>query len=71
MMVDDVDYVTRSRPTVGGEDHASDLFIGNLDDLWANWKTPGAGPQQVNLDGTKPRREPWPVDRHQLLLWLL
>jgi hypothetical protein len=31
----------------------------------------GAGPQQVNLDGTKPRREPWPVDRHQLPLWLL
>lgn len=69
-MAGHIDHVTRARPTNGGEEHATDLYLSNLDDVWPHWKAPGGGPQQINLDGTRPRYEPWPDELHQLLLWL-
>ncbi|WP_407686008.1 hypothetical protein [Mycobacterium sp. HUMS_1102779] len=55
----------------GGEDHASDLYIANLDEIWPQWRGRG-GVEVIKLDGSpNPRREPWPTDPIELLLWLV
>ncbi|BCO47755.1 hypothetical protein [Mycobacterium intracellulare] len=55
-----------------GEDHASDLFLKNLDDLWPGWRKGQARDgQRINIDGTPTRNEPWPADPTALLLWLV
>ncbi|MDP7731507.1 hypothetical protein [Mycobacterium sp. TY813] len=64
------DLVQRSRPSQGGEEHASDLYIKNLDDLWPEWRTGGSAMQITRVDGSKPRYEPWPAEQPRLLLWL-
>ena len=67
-----VDYVIAARPPAGGEDHASDLYLRNLDELWPSWRNPGQrGEGVIHIDGTPHRYEPWPTDRVQLLLWLV
>ncbi|GAB3228227.1 hypothetical protein [Mycolicibacterium hippocampi] len=59
-------------PPDGGEDHASDLYLKNLDDIWPLWKTPGVETARfVHVNGTKPRFEPWPSDPTQQLRWLV
>jgi hypothetical protein len=66
-----LDYVIGAQPIAGGEEHASDLFIANLDDLWPSWRKPGQIGQQVtNIDMSRHRYEPWPVDPTERLLWL-
>lgn len=68
----DPDVVTRARPTVGGEEHASDLFLANLDTIWPEWRS-GEGLHGVvvtNVNGAPARYEPWPSQQPQLLLWL-
>ncbi|KAA1248761.1 hypothetical protein F0Q45_18755, partial [Mycobacterium simiae] len=64
------DLVQRSRPSQGGEDHASDLYIKNLDDIWPEWRTGGSAMQITRVDGNKPRYEPWPAEQPRLLIWL-
>ena len=69
----DADLVIRSRPSQGGEQHASDLFLRNLDFLWPEWKTGGANNGRVITTfggGVEHRYEPWPASQPQLLLWL-
>ncbi|ORW85973.1 hypothetical protein AWB92_26720 [Mycobacterium sp. IEC1808] len=63
-------YLVSSRPSLGGEEHASDLYLRNLDSLWPAWRNPDAV-ARINIDGSKPRLEPWPVDDTELLLWLV
>jgi hypothetical protein len=58
-------------PTLGGEPHANLAYIRNIGSIWANWRQPGLGPQRINIDGSKPRPEPWPTDPTQVLLWLV
>ncbi|OBF86948.1 hypothetical protein A5791_19830 [Mycobacterium sp. 852002-51163_SCH5372311] len=69
----DDDIVTRSKPTAGGEEHASDLYIRNLDDVWREWRTGGArnGVTVTNVRGPAPRYEPWPASQPLLLRWLV
>jgi hypothetical protein len=46
-----------------GDEHASDLYLKNLDDLWPNWRNPGQGKDYViHINGEEHRYEPWPVD---------
>lgn len=68
----DTTIVTQSRPSEGGEEHASDLYIRNLDDLWPEWRVGGArkGVTVTNVGGPAPRYEPWPTDPVRLLIWL-
>jgi hypothetical protein len=63
-------YWTTCRPILGGEDTGSLAVIRNLDDVWPSWTNPGLA-QQMHVDGTKQRGEPWPSDPVQLLLWLV
>lgn len=66
------EMVSRSRPSAGGEEHASDLYIRNLDDLWPEWRTGGAanGLTFNHVGSAVHRYEPWPTEPVQLLLWL-
>lgn len=52
-----------------GEDHASDLWLSNLDDLWPDWRHPNHA-KTVRINDHQDRLEPWPTDSTQLLLWL-
>jgi hypothetical protein len=71
VMAGQIDYVMSAKPIAGGEEHASDLYLANLDDLWPSWRKPGqVGQQVVNVDMSSHRYEPWPVDRTELMLWL-
>lgn len=54
----------------GGEDHASDLYIRNLDEVWPQWRSGDGAVRHLNLDGRPHRYEPWPAQYPQLLLWL-
>lgn len=66
------DYTISARRADGtGEDHASDLFLKNIDDLWPDWRTGGGGIHTIHIDGHLDRIEPWPADQTQLLLWLV
>ena len=61
-------------PVAGGDDHASDLYLKNLDELWPNWRTPQLDASRyIDMSGTRPPRrlEPWPADPVQLCLWLV
>lgn len=61
-----------SVPTRGGEEHASNCYIRNLDEVWPGWREPSLNPvRHQNVYGERHRYEPWPVDRIQLLLWLV
>lgn len=67
------DLIMRAQPAHGGgEEHASDLYIRNLDDIWPEWRTGGAanGVSINHVGGPAHRYEPWPTDPVQLLLWL-
>lgn len=66
------DLIMRSRPAQGGEEHASDLYIRNLDEIWPEWRTGGAanGVSINHVGGAAHRYEPWPADPVKLLLWL-
>lgn len=70
-----VDVMTQFeiRPQDGGEeDHASDLYLKNLDDIWPMWRTPSKQASRIiHVDGTKPRLEPWPSEPTELLRWLV
>lgn len=66
------DLITSARPSNGGEDHASDCYIKNLDDIWPTWRQPGHTPRTVRVYGDHADRvEPWPAEPTQLLLWLV
>jgi hypothetical protein len=70
----DPEAVTRSQPTNGGEEPASDLHIRNLDDVWPEWRSGGArdGVTVSNFGGGGEHRyEPWPADPVRFLLWLV
>jgi hypothetical protein len=67
-----VDYVQSAQPIAGGESHASDLYLRNVDEVFPSWRNPGAsGEVRINIDGSRPRYEPWPLDKTELLLWLV
>lgn len=58
-------------PNGGGEPHATDLFLANLDDLWPAWRTPELDADRyISFEGPAHRPEPWPADDVPLLLWL-
>jgi hypothetical protein len=64
-------YWQSVRPHLGGEDHASLAYLRNLQDIWPSWRNPHAA-VPVNIDGSKPRLEPWPSDSGpELLIWLV
>ncbi|WP_322857763.1 hypothetical protein [Mycobacterium shigaense] len=55
-----------------GEEHASDLYLKNLDDIWPAWRNPDTSNERVvNVNGAQHRSEPWPTDPTELLLWLV
>jgi hypothetical protein len=61
----------QARPTVGGEPHASDLYIRNLDEVWPSWRQPSLTPKVTHVHGgSADRVEPWPADPVSLLIWL-
>lgn len=66
------DLIRRAQPAQGGEEHASDLYIANLDEIWPEWRTGGAanGVSINHVGGAEHRYEPWPREPVQLLLWL-
>jgi hypothetical protein len=65
------DYIVSAHPIAGGDDHASDLYLKNLDSLWPSWRNPGQGGERIiNVDMSAHRYEPWPTDPTELLLWL-
>ena len=64
-------YWASCRPILGGSDTANLAHIRNLDDVWPDWRQPGMRTQHINVEGGKPRSEPWPADSGpELLLWL-
>ena len=68
------DVLISAAPVAGGDDHASDLYLKNLDELWPNWRTPQLDASRyIDMSGTRPPRrlEPWPADPVQLCLWLV
>jgi hypothetical protein len=67
-----IDVVFNATPNHHAEPHASDLFLRNLDDVWPLWRHAGHDDRVMTLDPNRqePRREPWPADRCELLLWL-
>jgi hypothetical protein len=67
-----LDLVVSARTSVGGEDHASDLFLRNLDTLWPTWRQQAPAENIIYVDGRQARRiEPWPSDPTALLVWLV
>jgi hypothetical protein len=66
------DYVMSAQPPAGGDEHTSDLFLRNLDDLVPEWRVPPhrRNAQVINFDGRNHKYEPWPSDPTELLLWL-
>lgn len=64
-------YWQTCRPVLGGPDHANLSWLRGLDDVHPSWRNPGMA-QRINVDGSKDRVEPWPVDEYspQMLLWL-
>lgn len=60
-------------PDFPGEPHASDLYLRNLDDLFPNWRLGGNDSNRFQMGGVNNsgRREPWPDDPSELLLWLV
>jgi hypothetical protein len=56
-----------------GEDHASDLYLKNLDTVMGtNWRNPAqTNDRVIHIDGSEHRYEPWPLDLTELLLWLV
>lgn len=49
------------------DDHASDAWIKNLDDVWPGWNQQD---RTIRLSGDAPRRQPWPRDETEMLVWL-
>ncbi len=71
----DVEMIRQARPSeYDAEDHASDLYIRNLDELWPRWRFGDAAPNGMTTitvgDTARRRYAPWPADRTQLLIWL-
>jgi hypothetical protein len=64
------EYVARARSRFAdtADNHANDLYIRNLDQVWAGWNKPHNVVE--NVDGTPHRFEPWPADPAERLLWL-
>lgn len=60
-----------ARPANGQPDPvASDLFLADLDHLWPYWRTPHLDPNvSLSVLGDT-RREPWPQDPAEQLLWI-
>ena len=49
------------------DDHASDAWIKNMDDVWPDWNQPD---RTIRLSGDAPRRQPWPSGEAEMLVWL-
>jgi hypothetical protein len=49
------------------DDHASLAFIRDLDDVFPSWNQPD---RTVRISGDAPRRQPWPNDPVEQLVWL-
>lgn len=65
-----------ARPAAGGEDHASDCYLQNLDTVWPTWRQPHKTPTTTYINGGEKDRnrfEPWPSERRpvSLLVWLI
>ena len=76
LMPQDIRIAARASDSDGSDDHASDLYLHNLDDLWPTWRRPDAAPaiQYVGArpgQASAPRPQPWPDDRTELLVWLV
>lgn len=69
----DAEVLFATSPDYPGEDHASDLYLRNLDKIWPQWRKGGRDDRALNLnpDPREQRREPWPADRTEILLWLV
>jgi hypothetical protein len=67
-----VDYLVSAQPPAGGDEHLSDLYLANVDDLVPGWREPPhrRNAQVINVDGRTHRYEPWPSDPAERLLYL-
>ncbi|OBG72060.1 hypothetical protein A5700_00800 [Mycobacterium sp. E1214] len=70
LMSHDVVFSAKAK---AGEDHASDLYLKNLDDIWPGWRTAQSDDSMQYPNGGRPstRREPWPDEPAALMLWLV
>lgn len=63
-----------ARAPANADPTATDLHLSNLDALWEHWRNPSRLDGQLIQLGAghkQPRREPWPEDGTELLLWLV
>ena len=61
------DELINSRSRYVDDAHASDVMIRNLDDVFPGWNQPDT---TFRLSGDAPRRQPWPPDDVEQLIWL-
>ena len=64
---------TSATPLLGAEGHCNLLHIRNLHQLFPDWHQPGLHTRQINVDGSRTRPEPWPVDDYSpdFLIWAI
>jgi hypothetical protein len=61
------DELINSRSRYVDDAHASDVMIRNLDDVLPGWNQPDT---TFRISGDAPRRQPWPADPIEMLVWL-
>ncbi|MCX2755511.1 hypothetical protein [Gordonia sp. 4N] len=66
------DLVIASQTQHQPDAHASDLFIGNLDELWPNWRRPETyGHAGYSGDNGYGNTTPWPNEPVEQLVWMV
>lgn len=67
------DVLFAATPDHSDEPHASDLYLRNLDQIWPLWRNAGRDDRVMTLDpnAQEQRRQPWPADRTETMLWLV
>jgi hypothetical protein len=61
------DELQNARSKHVDDPHASDAWIANLDTVFPGWRDPD---RTFRLTGDAPRRQPWPADETEMLVWL-
>jgi hypothetical protein len=63
------DLIIRARSEYLEDDLATDLLVGNLDDIMPSWKQPPRN-TALQLWGDTRRHQPWPADRIEQAIWM-